>query len=98
MTLTVTLRGTPDGPWVVIHADSVDEVADQMNRLPALLADRLAGMDHACIHSDEETCWFCEQDESEFDHDAVQLACDEGTPPELGNHNGAVRDLWAGLG
>lgn len=41
-------------------------------------------MDHACIHSDEETCSFCE--EAEFDHDAVQLDCDLGQPPSLGNH------------
>lgn len=82
MSVTMTMRGSGDGPWLTIHADSVDEMVSLMNRPPARLLDTLKGMTCPCgeNHLDngnnwDEDCFYC------FDHDAVQLACDEGHPP-----------------
>ena len=88
MSVTMTMRGSGDGPWLTIHADSVDEMVSLMNRPPARLLDTLKGMTCPCGENHlgngndwDEECFYC------FDHDAVQLACDEGHPPDLGGHD-----------
>lgn len=87
MTITVTMRGAGDGPWMTIRADSVDEMVAMINRPPGRLLDTLKGMTCPCGQNHlgngndwDKQCYYCTD---EFEHDAVQLACDEGHPPKL---------------
>ena len=89
--ITMTMRGSGDGPWLTIHADSVDEMVSLMNRPPARLLDTLKGMTCPCGENHlgngndwDEDCFYCS---GSFEHDAVQLACDQGHPPDLGGHD-----------